>query len=102
MAFILTPPFKLGLSFKPRFALALFIYDSTDLQMFFYISQSFFLKFPQLAFDLPWEDTVLSDAGMQAHKQTATESAVIEPELKSIERWTCMCAERLCATLSVR
>lgn len=51
---------------------------------------------------LPWEDTVLSDAGMQAHKQTATESAAIEAELKSIQRWTCMCAEQLYVTLSVR
>lgn len=51
---------------------------------------------------LPWEDTVLLDAGMQAHKQTATESAAIEAELKSIEEWTCMCAKQLCATLSVR
>lgn len=39
---------------------------------------------------LPWEDTVLSDAGMKAHKQTATENAAIEPEIKSIERWTCV------------
>lgn len=45
---------------------------------------------------LPWEDTVLSDARMQAHKQTAAESGAFEAELKSIERWTCMCAEQLC------
>lgn len=51
----------MGLSFEPRFPLALFIYYSTDLQMFFSISQSFSLKLQQLAF----EDTVLSDAGMQ-------------------------------------
>lgn len=47
---------------------------------------------------LSWEDTVLLDAGMQAHKQTATESTAIEAELKSIERWTCKCAKRLCVT----
>lgn len=64
--------------------------------MFFSISQSFSLKLPQLAF------YAALDAGLQAHKQTTIESAAIEAELKGIERWTCICAKRLCMTPSVR